>query len=75
MIVFINECCYLFFVCTMNCFRKFMQIYFMKLTYNCHVHVMDYGHVANDFSMLNAVLSALANCSTMVAAVVAATFF
>lgn len=42
-----------------------------KLTYNCHVHVMDYGHVANDFSMLNAVLSALANCSTMEVAGVA----
>lgn len=47
-----------------------------KLTYNCHVHVMDYGHVANDFSMLNAVfsLSALANCSTMEVAGVAVRF-
>lgn len=46
----------------------------MKLTYNCHVHVMDYGHVANDSSMLNAVSFALANCSTMEVAGVAVIF-
>lgn len=64
----INECGYCF---VHDHYEARKKCKAMKLTYNCHVHAMDYGHVANDFSMLNAVSFALANYSTMEVAGVA----